>query len=109
MDAQRLDYNPIPPQNLDAERAVLGALLQDQEAVVTAMETLKAEDFYDPRHQAVFEAISRVNQLSRGVDLVTVDDELRRSGQIDSVGGTEYLATLTQMVPTTVVRIVIIS
>ncbi len=102
MDAQRLDYNPIPPQNLDAERAVLGALLQDQEAVVTAMETLKAEDFYDPRHQAVFEAISRVNQLSRGVDLVTVDDELRRSGQIDSVGGTEYLATLTQMVPTTV-------
>ena len=102
MDAQRLDYNPIPPQNLDAERAVLGALLQDQEAVVTAMETLKAEDFYDPRHQAVFEAISRVNQLSRGVDLVTVDDELRRSGQIDNVGGTEYLATLTQMVPTTV-------
>ena len=102
MDAQRLDYNPIPPQNLDAERAVLGALLQDQEAVVTAMETLKAEDFYDPRHQAVFEAISRVNQLSRGVDLVTVDDELRRSGQIDSIGGTEYLATLTQMVPTTV-------
>ena len=80
MDAQRLDYNPIPPQNLDAERAVLGALLQDQEAVVTAMETLKAEDFYDPRHQAVFEAISRVNQLSRGVKRILSSSSIMISG-----------------------------
>lgn len=50
MDVQNLDYSAVPPQNPEAERSVLGTLLQDQNAVVTAMETLKAQDFYDPRH-----------------------------------------------------------
>ncbi len=102
MEPQNLDYNPVPPQSPEAERSVLGALLQDQNAVITATETLKAQDFYDPRHQVIFEAICKVNSLSRAVDLVTVDDELRRAGQIDTIGGTEYLISLMQSVPTTV-------
>ena len=102
MEPQNLDYNPVPPQNPEAERSVLGALLQDQNAVITAIETLKAQDFYDPRHQVIFEAVCQVNRLSRAVDLVTVDDELRREGQIDAIGGTEYLISLMQSVPTTV-------
>ena len=102
MEPQNLDYNPVPPQNPEAECSVLGALLQDQNAVITAIETLKAQDFYDPRHQVIFEAVCQVNRLSRAVDLVTVDDELRREGQIDAIGGTEYLISLMQSVPTTV-------
>ncbi len=102
MDPQVQDYSAVPPQNTEAERSVLGALLQDPGAVITAMETLKAEDFYDPRHQVIFEAITRLNGMSRAVDLITVDDELRREGQIEAVGGTEYLVTLVQEVPSTV-------
>ena len=102
MDAQNLEYSAVPPQNPEAERSVLGALLQDQNAVITAMETLKAQDFYDPRHQVIFEAVCQVNRLGRAVDLVTVDDELRRAGQIDGIGGTEYLISLIQSVPSTV-------
>ena len=82
MEPERVDYNPLPPQNPEAERSVLGTLLQDQNAVITAMETLKSQDFYDPRHQVIFDAICQVNRLGRAVDLVTVDDELRRAGQI---------------------------
>ena len=102
MEPERVDYNPLPPQNPEAERSVLGTLLQDQNAVITAMETLKSQDFYDPRHQVIFDAVCQVNRLGRAVDLVTVDDELRRAGQIDSIGGTEYLISLIQSVPSTV-------
>ncbi len=102
MDVRPADYTPLPPQNPEAERAVLGALLQDQGAVITAMDILRPEDFYDPRHQTIFEAIRQVNVMGRAVDLVTADDELRRVGQIDAVGGTEYLITLVQNMPSTV-------
>ena len=102
MDARNLDYTPLPPQNTEAERSVLGALLQNQNALITAMELLSAQDFYEPRHQVIFDALCKVNRLGRAVDLVTADDELRREGQIDAIGGTEYLVTLMQNVPSTV-------
>ena len=103
MDQPNLDNNiALPPQNPEAERSVLGALLQDRTALITAMETLHGEDFYEPRHQVIFEAICQVNRMGRGVDLVTVDEELRRVGQVDAIGGTAYLMDLVQMVPSTV-------
>ena len=97
-----MDYAQTPPQNLEAERSVLGALLQDYNALTQAMELLEAEDFYQPQHAVIFKAMRGLFQQSRAVDLVTMDDELNRLGALAGIGGTEYLIELLQSVPTTV-------
>jgi len=99
---EQQDYTPIPPQSPEAERSVLGAVLQDKSVLDRALENLTKEDFYLPQHQVIFDAICQVNAIQRAVDIITVDEELRRKGQIDAAGGTEYLMTLTRDVPSTV-------
>ena len=94
-------YTPAPPQSIEAERSVLGALLQDGRAVSIAMEMLKEDDFYTPAHQAIYAAIRTLAQQSVAVDLITVDAELSRRGTLDGVGGSAYLVELLQYVPTT--------
>ncbi len=94
-------YAPAPPQNIEAERSVLGALMQDGRAVSIAMEMLKKEDFYVPAHQAIYEAIVNLAHNSVSVDIITLDAELSRLGTLEGVGGTGYLAELTQAVPST--------
>lgn len=94
-------YAPAPPQNIEAERSVLGALMQDGRAVSIAMEMLKKEDFYVPAHQAIYEAIVNLAHNSVSVDIITLDAELSRQGTLEGVGGTGYLAELTQAVPST--------
>lgn len=91
----------VPPQSIEAERSVLGALLQDGRAVSIAMEMLSVDDFYTPAHQAIYEAIRALAQESVAVDLVTVDAELSRRGTLAGVGGSGYLVELLQYVPTT--------
>ncbi len=98
---EQLPYAPIPPQSLEAERSVLGALLQDSGVVASAMELLTAEDFYAPQHKAIFEAVAELVSHGTAVDLITMNDELARRGTLDGVGGVEYLVQLTQDVPTT--------
>jgi len=90
----------IPPQNLDAEQSVLGAMLIDQEAVVKTVEVLQPHDFYRDANGRVFEAI--VNLFGRGepVDLITLSEELRQTGMLDQVGGISYVAGLANSVPT---------
>ena len=95
------DFTPVPPQSPEAERSVLGALLQDPEVLGPSLEVLKAEHFFVPQNRAVFEAIREVSAKSRAVDLITVDEELQRRGQLDGIGGTDYLMRLMQDVPTT--------
>ncbi len=92
---------PLPPTNQDAERSVLGAMLQDPEAVLLAQELLAAEAFYQPAHREVFDAMIGLARLGKPVDLITVDEELSRRGTLEGIGGTEYLVQLTQYVPTT--------
>ncbi len=101
MDSQTQDYTPIPPQNLEAERSVLGALLQDPSVLGPSLESLTQDDFYAPQNRAVFDAIFAVNSRGSAVDLITVDDELRRRGQMDAIGGADYLLRLMQDVPST--------
>ena len=91
----------VPPHHLEAERSVLGAMLQSPEAVMLAMESLSAQDFFDPAHREIFDAMTAISAQSRPVDLVTLDDELTRRGSLDGVGGLEYLVSLSQFVPTT--------
>ncbi|MBQ7454798.1 MAG: hypothetical protein IJS53_00025, partial [Clostridia bacterium] len=94
-------YGAAPPQSIEAERSVLGALLQDGRAVALAMEMLRAEDFYAPAHQAIFSAMRGLAQQGTAVDLVTVDEELSRRGTLEGVGGSGYLVELLRYVPTT--------
>ena len=90
----------ILPQSLEAERAVLGAVLQEPASLLLVMETLQADDFYSPQHQVLFRAMAQLFSQSRNVDIVTMDAELARLGALDGIGGTEYLITLIQSVPT---------
>ena len=94
-------FAAVPPQSVEAERSVLGALLQDGKAVSIAMEMLQEDDFYTPAHQAIYAAIRYLAQASTAVDLVTVDAELSRRGTLSGIGGSGYLVELVQYVPTT--------
>ena len=90
-----------PPNSLEAERSVLGAMLQDSNAVMQASERLTKEDFYQPAHQELFDAMIKLYREQSPVDMVTVDTELSRRGTLEGVGGTAYLIELSQYVPTT--------
>ena len=94
-------FSAVPPQSIEAERSVLGALLQDGRAVSIAMEMLQEDDFYTPAHREIYSAIRALAQQSTAVDLVTVDAELSRRGTLNGIGGSSYLVELLQYVPTT--------
>ena len=86
-------FSAVPPQSIEAERSVLGALLQDGRAVSIAMEMLQEDDFYTPAHREIYSAIRALAQQSTAVDLVTVDAELSRRGTLNGVGGLQYVPT----------------
>ncbi len=90
----------IPPQNLDAEQSVLGALLIDKEAVVKVLEILRPEDFYRDAHSHIFQAIVNLFDRNEPIDLITLTEELRNTGLLDQVGGVSYVAGLANSVPT---------
>lgn len=90
----------IPPQDLEAEQATLGAMLVDAAATSRAMSLVKEEDLYREAHRIIFRAMLDVHSRSEPVDLVTVAAELRRVGQLEAVGGGEYLTALIAEVPT---------
>ncbi len=90
---------PQLPQSLDAERSVLGAMMQDEKALNIAAESLKASDFFLPAHREIFSAALTVMKNGMAVDLVTLEAELLRRGTLVGVGGTDYLIDLGGMVP----------
>ena len=98
---QRQADGRTPPHHLEAERSVLGCMMQSGEAVMLAIESLRDTDFYDPAHKEIFDAMSRVSAQGRPIDLITLDEELSRRGTLEGVGGVDYLITLNQFVPTT--------
>ena len=101
MDSPAAAFAPIPPHSTEAERSVLGAMLQNGNAVSTALEILVKDDFYVPAHQAIFEAAKALSDQHSAIDLVTMNAELSKRGTLPGVGGIEYLIELTQFVPTT--------
>lgn len=93
--------NPvIPPQNTDAEASLLGALLIDSDAIVKVADTVVAEDFYDPKHQRIYEAIKQLYEKHSPIDVLTLSDQLKANGLLDYVDGAAYLTELTNFVPT---------
>jgi replicative DNA helicase len=90
----------LPPQNLEAERQVLGSALIDPEAIEKCLEHIEAKDFYLKAHQIVFNAIVELSRRGSGADLITVSDYLKAQGLLESIGGTSALASFIDMVPT---------
>jgi len=87
------------PHNLDAERAVLGAILLEDTALLTIFETIKSQDFYLDSHRKVFERMLHLMNNSRPIDMITLKDELQRANELESIGGAAYLAGLTEGLP----------
>src|SRR5665647_2659210 len=92
------DYGKVPPQAVDMEEAVLGAIMLDKEAAITILDILKAESFYKDTHQKIFRAIADLTAREFAVDLYTVTEELRSTNELESVGGPVYLTQLTSKV-----------
>ncbi|WP_126429189.1 replicative DNA helicase [Brevibacillus marinus] len=90
----------VPPQNTEAEQSVLGAVFLSKEALHTALEILKPEDFYKTAHQRIFQAMLDLYERGEPVDLVTVTAELQDQKVLDEVGGVTYLTNLASAVPT---------
>ena len=89
----------IPPNQPEAERSVIGAMLRNADAVMLAQESLHEEDFYDPVLRELFSAMLYLTARSRPVDIVTMDEELTRRGRLEAIGGTPFLIELTRSVP----------
>ncbi len=89
-----------PPQNIEAEKAVLGAIFLNGDALVDAMEQLTADDFYRRAHGLIFQTMVNLNDQDEAIDVVTVSDELKRLNQLEDIGGMPYIAELAASVPT---------
>jgi replicative DNA helicase len=88
------------PQNLEAEASLLGALLIDAEAIVKIADQIQPSDFFDKRHERIYEAISNLYEHHKAVDVLTLSDQLKNNGYLDAIGGPSYLTELTNFVPT---------
>ena len=90
----------VPPQNTEAEDSVLGSMLIEREAVLTALEILTAEDFYKEQNRIIFRRMAEMAEVPEAVDLVTLSDKLRSTGELERIGGMAELARLANFVPT---------
>lgn len=90
----------VPPQNIEAEEAVIGSMLIEQNAVISALEILKPEDFYKENHRIIFRQIAEMADKLEAVDLVTLAENLKNAGHLEKIGGAAELARLANFVPT---------
>ena len=96
-----MELGKVPPHDVEAEQAVLGSMLTDKDAVISAIEVLKEEDFYRTDNRSIYEAILNLYNRAEPIDIITVKAELESLGKFEQVGGLEYLASLPDKVPTT--------
>ena len=96
-----MELGKIPPHDIEAEQAVIGSMLTDKDAVISAVEEIKPDDFYREDNKAIYESIINLYNTGKPIDIITVKAELTANGKLDSVGGLEYLASLPEKVPTT--------
>ena len=90
----------VPPQNIEAEQAVLGAMLIDKEAIAKATEVLSADDFYREAHPVIFSAMLELYNKNEAVDMVTVTEILKRDNKLEDIGGIAYITSLANVVLT---------
>src|SRR5258706_14231444 len=99
--AGQLDtLHKLPPQSVEMEQSVLGAILQDNHALVRVLEVLQERDFYQDAHRWIFQTMIDLFQDNVPIDVLTVTERLRKKGRFESAGGAAYLPELVEMVPT---------
>ena len=96
-----MELGKVPPHDIEAEQAVIGSMLTDQEAVYAAIERLKPEDFYREDNKQIYTAILNIYNKAEPIDIITLKAELSSMGKLDAVGGLEYKVELPEKVPTT--------
>ena len=92
----------LPPQSIEAEQSVLGAILIDRDAMIEIADFLKPEDFYRQAHGRIYAVMLDLSERSEPIDIVTVSEALERTGDLEAVGGRSYLGTLSNSTPTAV-------
>jgi replicative DNA helicase len=90
----------LPPQNIEAEQSILGGILIENDALNTVVEFLEAGDFYREAHQRIFQGMIALSEKSEPLDLITLTNELKKTKELESIGGASYLASLVESVPT---------
>src|ERR1700712_3455935 len=93
--------NRLPPQNIDAEKSILGGLMLEQEAFDEVSEILAEDDFYKPAHRKIYAAIRELHRREMPSDLVTCSNLLTEKGELESLGGPAYLAEMIDQTPST--------
>ena len=93
-----LEYGKVPPQAVELEEAVLGALMLEKDAIISVGDLLKADSFYKDAHQKIYKAIMNLSTKEEPIDILTVTEELKREGTLDEVGGPFYITQLTNRV-----------
>jgi len=90
----------LPPQNIEAEQAVLGAVMLENEALAPVLEMLAPEDFYRDSHKKIFLAMCDLYKRDEPIDLITLTEQLSRKEQLEAIGGASYLSSLVNQIPT---------
>lgn len=93
-------HDRLPPQNIEAEQSVLGAILLDNEALAAAVEHLTSNDFYRDAHKKIFTAMLDLYEKNEPIDLITLTEQLSRKEHLEDVGGASYLSSIVNLVPT---------
>jgi len=100
MNDADLSSHKLPPQNIEAEESILGGILIENEAINRVTEILDPDDFYRDAHRKIFNALINLSERDEPADLITLTNELRKTDQLDSIGGASYLTSLIDSVPT---------
>ena len=90
----------LPPQDIEAERSVLGALMLDKEAIIKVADLIKPSDFYQPAHAKIFDAIFELFEKGEPIDVLSVSKKLKDKDELNNIGGSSYLADIINSVPT---------
>ncbi|UCG28726.1 MAG: replicative DNA helicase [Bacteroidales bacterium] len=98
IDPAHLDIGRIPPQAVDLEEAVLGAIMLEKDAVISVLDILKPESFYKEAHQKIYKAIVNLSSNQKPIDILTVTEELRARKELEEIGGPFYITQLTSRV-----------
>ena len=96
----KISPDKLPPQNIDAEKSLLGAILMDREAINKVADHLRDQDFYQRGHQIIYEAVMALFDKREPIDLLNLSNKLEEMGALEQVGGVAYLTSLVNSVPT---------
>jgi replicative DNA helicase len=100
LNTQDLSIEKIPPQSIEAEIAILGSMLIEEEAIAKAIEIIDENAFYREAHRIIYRTITELFGKNSAADIVTLIEELKKKGQLDEVGGAPYITLLTSSIPT---------